>query len=106
MQTEPPLRHAKDEIEVEVELGIDVDYIRQVKGRGSSTMAVVTATVGPAGKSPRIWASARTRTKPLHDDMNKFLEDSGYGADAPVRVITDGAKDLKKVSQALPRAGR
>lgn len=92
-------------IEVESELGIDVGYIRQIKGRGSSTMGIVTAAVGPVGKSPRIWASARTRTKPLHDDMNKFLVDSGYGAEAPVRVITDGAKDLKKVSQALPRAG-
>ena len=38
VQTEPPLRHAKDEIEVEAELGIDVGYIRQVKGRGTSTM--------------------------------------------------------------------
>ena len=105
VQTDAPLTQTQDGIEAEAELGIDVGYIRQVKGRGTSTMAVVAAAVGSVGKSPRIWASARTRTKPLHDDMSKFLADSGYDADAPVRVITDGAADLKKVSQALPRAG-
>ena len=92
-------------VEPEAELGIDVGYVRQVKGRGSSSMAIVAAAVGAIGKPPRIWASARTRTKPLHDDIAKFLNDSGYEKPDLVRVITDGALDLKKVSGALPHAG-
>lgn len=93
-------------VEQEAELGIDVGYVRQVKGQGSSSMAVVAAAVGAVGKSPRIWASARIRTKPLHDDMARFLADSGYDKPGLVRVITDGASDLKKVSAALPHTGR
>ena len=70
-------------------------------------MAIVAAAVGAIGKPPRIWASARTRTKPLHDDMAKFLNDSGYEKPDLVRVITDGALDLKKVPDPcrMPVAG-
>jgi hypothetical protein len=72
-----PLPTHRD-VEREAELGIDVGYVRQIKGRGSSSMAIVAAAVGAVGKPPRIWASAQTRAKPLHDDMAKFLADSGY----------------------------
>ncbi|MGI9024631.1 MAG: ISKra4 family transposase [Burkholderiaceae bacterium] len=104
VQADSPLQ-STHQVEREAELGIDVGYVRQVKGRGTSSMAIVTVAVGAVGKSPRIWASALTRTKPLHDDMAKFLSDSGYNKPGLVRVITDGALDQKKVSAALPHSG-
>lgn len=54
-------------------------------------MAIVAAAVGALGRSRRIWASARTRPDPLHDDMARLLVDSGYAKSSHVRVIIDRA---------------
>ena len=96
----------KTPVAQESELGIDVAHVRQVMGHDSSSIAVVTAAVGPVGQSPRIWASAQPRTKHLREEMMTFLSDSGIDSGSHLRVITDGAKDLAAVSNALPHTGR
>jgi hypothetical protein len=97
------------------ELGIDVGYVRRARsngkgagkdradtGKGSSSIAVVVAALGPVGKQPRVWASAMPRTKRLQEEMTRFLKDSGYDDPNDVCVLTDGAPDLVGVADDLP----
>lgn len=98
------------------ELGIDVGYVRRARcnrkgsgkenraeaGNRSSPIAVVVAALGQAGKQPRVWASAMSRTRRLNQEMTRFLEDSGYGDPNEVVVLTDGARDLAGVANDLP----
>lgn len=88
------------------ELGIDVGYVRGLKGETTCGMAVVVAAVGPVGRSPRVWTSALSRSKALRVDMQRCLPDSGYTENDDVHVITDGATDLARVTQALPHKAR
>lgn len=106
IQSDSHLKNPYREVEKHAELGIDVGHVRQIKGRGSGTISIVAAALGPVGKSPRVWASTRTGTKPLHREMAKFLDDCGYDETTPVHVLTDAAMDLKKVSAALPHASK
>jgi hypothetical protein len=99
------------------ELGIDVGYVRRARsngqgkskreetGKGPSSIAVAVAALGPAGKQPRVWASAMPRTRRLQVEMTKFLEDSGYDDPSEVCVLTDGALDLVGVAADLPFDG-
>ena len=111
--TSPP-RCPPEAAKAEAELGIDVGYVRQVKGvakgkdrgKDSSSIAIVVAAVGPVGKPPRVWASALPRSKRLHIEMSKFLKDSGYEPSNRVCVLSDGARDLAAVATALPHASR
>jgi hypothetical protein len=88
------------------ELGIDVGYIRRVRGTGSDAIAVVAAAVGSLGNAPRVWASTNPRTKFLHKEMTEFLKASGVTEDKPIHVLTDGAKDLAAVTKVLPHKTR
>ena len=91
------------------ELGIDVGYVRKTKPRRTrrdgrretGAISIVVAAVGPRGKRPRVWASARPRDSTLRAEMTRFLASSGYGEQAKVQVITDAARDLADVSGKL-----
>jgi len=106
IESDDRLKLPFQDIQPRAELGIDVGHIRQIKGRGADTISVVAAALGAVGKSPRVWASTRSKTKPLHDEMMKFLKDGGYDEATPVHVLTDAAMDLKKISKALPNSSR
>ncbi|MFM0291535.1 MULTISPECIES: ISKra4 family transposase [Paraburkholderia] len=75
---------------------------RAEAGNRPSSIAVVVAALGKAGKQPRVWASAMPRTRRLNQEMTRFLEDSGYGDPNEVVVLTDGARDLAGVANDLP----
>jgi len=99
-----------------VELGIDIGYVRRARcnrkgsskqnrieaGNRPSSIAVVVAALAESGKLPRVWASAMPRTKRLNQEMTRFLEDSGCGDQNEVVVLTDGARDLAGVANNLP----
>nr|WP_260436476.1 hypothetical protein [Burkholderia sp. Bp9004] len=99
-----------------VELGIDIGYVRRARcnrkgsskqnrieaGNRPSSIAVVMAALAESGKLPRVWASAMPRTKRLNQEMTRFLEDSGCGDQNEVVVLTDGARDLAGVANNLP----
>ncbi|MFM0306578.1 ISKra4 family transposase [Paraburkholderia sp. RL17-383-BIF-A] len=75
---------------------------RAEAGNRPSSIAVVVAALGKAGKQPRVWASAMPRTRRLNQEMTRFLEDSGYGDPNEVVVLTDGVRDLAGVANDLP----
>jgi hypothetical protein len=75
---------------------------RAEAGNRPSSIAVVVAALGKAGKQPRVWASAMPRTRRLNQEMTRFREDSGYGDPNEVVVLTDGARDLAGVANDLP----
>ncbi len=75
---------------------------RAEAGNRPSSIAVVVAALGKAGKQPRVWASAMPRTRRLNQEMTRFLEDSGYGDPNEVVVLTDGDRDLAGVANDLP----
>ncbi|CAN7799154.1 ISKra4 family transposase [Paraburkholderia hospita] len=116
IQHAPPVRRWCETEKPIAELGIDVGYVRRArcnrKGSGKenraeagnrpSSIAVVVAALGQAGKQPRVWASAMPRTRRLNQEMTRFLEDSGYGDPNEVVVLTDGARDLAGVANDLP----
>lgn len=111
-----PVRSRVETTKPDVELEIDVGYVRRArcnrKGSGkqnraeagsqSTSIAVVVAALGQAGKQPRVWASAMPRTRRLNQEMIRFLEDSGCGDPNDVVVLTDGARDLAGVAKHLP----
>lgn len=116
IQHAPAVHRWCEEAEPNAELGIDVGYVRRARsndkgagkdnraetGKASSSIAVVVAALGQAGKKPRVWASAMPRTKRLQEEMTRFLKDSGYHDPNNVCVLTDGALDLVGVAQDLP----
>ena len=111
-----PARHWCETTKPDVELGIDVGYVRRAHcnrkgsgkqnraevGNGSASITVVVAALSEAGKQPRVWASAMPRTKRLNQEMIRFLETSGCGDPNEVVVLSDGARDLAGVAKDLP----
>ena len=88
----PPRKQKPDESVAD--LGIDVGYVRQTRGTGPSSMAIVAAAVGPVGKCPACMGlGAAAVSWPSRRDA-RFLKDSGYKTSVPVHVLTDGAKGL------------
>jgi len=97
-----PVRRWSETTKPDVELGIDVGYVRRArcnrKGSGkdnrakagnySSSIAVVVAAVAHAGEQPRVWASAMPRIRRLNQEMTQFLDDSGYIDPNEVLVLT------------------
>ena len=91
-----PVRRWCETTKPDAELGIDVGYVRRARcnrkgsgkedraaaGNRSSSIAVVVAAVGQAGKQPRVWASAMPRTK--RQEMTQF----GSGANRVVETVT------------------
>ncbi|QCP50286.1 ISKra4 family transposase [Trinickia violacea] len=116
IQHAQPVHRWCEETKPDAELGIDVGYVRRARNnskgsgkgnrvetdKGSSSIAVIVAALGPAGKRPRVWASAMPRTKRMQKEMTRFLEDSGYDDPNDVCVRTDGALDLAGVANDLP----
>jgi hypothetical protein len=77
IEQHPPPPRRRPPTRPVAELGIDVGYIRRVRGSNSDSIAVVAAAVGAVGSAPRVWASAVPRTKFLRTEMTTFLKDSG-----------------------------
>jgi hypothetical protein len=88
------------------EVGIDVGYVRRVRGQGAANFAIVAAAVGRRGEKPRVWAATRDRAGRLSERIAALIKASGSPADVRVNLLSDAADDLKRVSHVLPHNAR